>query len=112
MVGLAAYDASKGGVVMFTRSLALGLARHGIAVNAIARGAIATPGRHDAARAEQQGLGAEQTEAMQGAMVECIPLVRWGEPDDIATMAVFLASAAARYMTGATVLVDGGMLLA
>lgn len=110
MVGLAAYDASKGGVVMFTKSLALELAPHGINVNAIAPGGIATEGT--AAPLEGSGM----TEADLAAMMEQfiqnkIPLGRMGDPDDIAKAAVFLASSAADYMTGETMVVDGGTLL-
>lgn len=107
MVGLAAYNASKGGVVMFTKGLALELAPHGIRVNAIAPGAISTEGteRH------REQLSAEERERAAAAIVRRVPLGRQGLPDDIAKVAVFLASPAADYMTGETVLVDGGFLL-
>jgi 2-dehydro-3-deoxy-D-gluconate 5-dehydrogenase len=109
MVGLAAYDASKGGVLMFTKSLALELAPHGVRVNAIAPGGIATEG---ASRPlEGSGLTPEQMEAMVAAFMEKIPLKRMGTPDDIATAAVFLASDAAGYVTGELLVVDGGTLL-
>ncbi len=110
MVGLAAYDASKGGVLMFTRNLALELAPHGVRVNAIAPGGIATEG---ASRPlEVSGLTPEQMEAMMAGFIERIPLKRIGTPDDIATAAVFLASDAASYVTGELLVVDGGTLLA
>jgi 2-deoxy-D-gluconate 3-dehydrogenase len=110
MVGLAAYDASKGGVLMFTRNLALELAPHGVRVNAIAPGGIATEG---ASRPlEGSGLTPEQMEAMMAGFIESIPLKRIGTPDDIATAAVFLASDAASYVTGELLVVDGGTLLA
>ncbi len=110
MVGLAAYDASKGGVVMFTKNLALELAPHGINVNAIAPGGIATEGT--AAPLEGSGMTPEQMQAMMEQFIaNKIPMGRMGQPDDIATAAVFLASAAADYMTGETVVVDGGTLL-
>jgi 2-dehydro-3-deoxy-D-gluconate 5-dehydrogenase len=109
MVGLAAYDSSKGGVLMFTKSLALELAPHGVRVNAIAPGGIATEG---ASRPlEGSGLTPEQMEAMVAAFMEKIPLKRMGTPDDIATAAVFLASDAAGYVTGELLVVDGGTLL-
>ena len=98
MVGLAAYDASKGGVVMFTKSLALELAPHNITVNAVAPGAIYTEGVADA------GANLE-------AFVERIPLRRMGKPEDIAGVVAFLASADADYITGETIVVDGGALL-
>jgi 2-dehydro-3-deoxy-D-gluconate 5-dehydrogenase len=104
------YDASKGGVVMMTKSLALELGKHNIRVNAIAPGGIRTPG----ASKLSGNLGEmppEQIEAMVNAFMARIPLGRQGEPDDIAKVVLFLASSAAAYMTGATLIVDGGFLL-
>ena len=110
MVGLAAYDASKGGVLMFTRNFALELAPHGIQVNAIAPGGIDTEGTR--APLEGSGMTEEQFAAMkQGFIDDKIPVHRYGEPDDIAKVAVFLASPGSDYMTGSLVVVDGGMLL-
>lgn len=110
MVGLAAYDASKGGVVMFTRNFALELAPHKINVNAIAPGGIATEGT--AAPLEGTGMTQAEMDAfMEGYIKAKIPMGRMGEPDDIATAAVFLASSAANFMTGEIVVVDGGTLL-
>lgn len=106
-VGLAAYNASKGGVVMFTKGLALELAAHDVRVNAIAPGAIVTEGTTRL----RDGATEEDRDRARGAMRRRIPLGRQGEPDDIAKVAVFLASPAADYMTGETVLVDGGFLL-
>lgn len=109
MVGLAAYDASKGGVLMFTKSLALELGPHGITVNGIAPGAIQTEGV--AKPLEGSGLTPEQMRQMLASFTARIPLGRMGMPDDIAKVAVFLASSDADYMTGEMVVVDGGMLL-
>jgi 2-deoxy-D-gluconate 3-dehydrogenase len=110
MVGLAAYDASKGGVIMFTKSLALEMAPHKVRVNAIAPGGIDTPGTHQPL--EGSGMTAEQMQAMRQGFVDTkIPMKRYGEPADIGMVAVFLASDAASYVTGETVVVDGGMLL-
>jgi NAD(P)-dependent dehydrogenase (short-subunit alcohol dehydrogenase family) len=100
MVGLAAYDASKGGVWMFTKSLALELAPHGIRVNAIAPGGVRT-----------EGTGAMPQEVLADFIARKIPLGRMGDPDDIALPALFLASDAAAYMTGSLLVVDGGTLL-
>lgn len=98
MVGLAAYDASKGGVVMFTKSLALELAPHNITVNAVAPGAIYTEGVAEA------GTKIDEFAAR-------IPLQRMGKPEEIAGAVVFLASPDADYITGETIVVDGGVLL-
>ncbi len=107
MVGLAAYDASKGGVLMFTRNMALELAPHGIQINAIAPGGVTTEGTAKLSAA----LSPEQQAEMARTTAARIPLGRMGVPDDIAKVAVFLASSAADYMTGEIVVVDGGMLL-
>lgn len=108
MVGLAHYDASKHGVWGFTKNAALELAVHGIRVNAIAPGGIATPG----VAALQQGASAQQMAAASQAFLAKIPMHRMGEPDDIGKVALFLASNMASYMTGSQVVVDGGALLA
>lgn len=107
-VGLAAYDASKGGVLMFTKNFALETAPHGITVNAIAPGGIATEGATPATAKE---MDPEFMKKMLDRFVKLIPLGRMGVPDDIAKVAVFLASSASDYMTGETVVVDGGRLL-
>jgi 2-deoxy-D-gluconate 3-dehydrogenase len=110
MVGLAAYDSSKGGVLMFTRAFALEMAPHGVTVNAIAPGGISTEGT--AAPLEGSGMTEEQMQTMMEDFVASkIPLGRMGDPDDIAKVAVFLASGASDYMTGEIVVVDGGTLL-
>lgn len=95
-----AYCASKGGVVMLTRSLALAWAGEGIRVNAVAPGfvetAINADGRKDPAHYER--------------IRTRIPQGRWAQPADIAGSVVFLASPAARYITGTVLPVDGGFL--
>lgn len=102
---LAHYDASKGGMVMMTKALARELGPHGIRVNVIAPGSVATPGA--AAGATDQ----PDIEDMMAAFMARIPLGRVGEADEIATVALFLASSASSYMTGSLVVVDGGFLL-
>lgn len=109
MVGLAAYDASKGGVLMFTRSLALELGPRHITVNGIAPGGITTEGT---SKPLSGGITEEQMKKIMEGFTARIPLGRMGVPDDIAKVAVFLASEDSDYMTGETVVVDGGVLLA
>lgn len=108
-VGLSAYDASKGGVLMFTKNLALELAQYGISVNAIAPGGIATEG--SSSSSAFASLTPEQIQQMTEAFLRQIPLGRMGTPDDIAKVALFLASSGSDYMTGSLVIVDGGRLL-
>lgn len=95
--GQANYSASKAGVIGLTKSVARELASRSIQVNAIAPGLIET----------------DMTDAMpekaREAMTETIPLKRMGKPQDIAAMAVFLASSGADYITGQVFAVDGGM---
>jgi 2-deoxy-D-gluconate 3-dehydrogenase len=109
MVGLAAYDSSKGGVLSFTKNFALEVAPHGIQVNAIAPGGITTEGT--AQPLEGSGMTPAQMKAMMDQFAAMIPMKRMGVPDDIAKVTQFLSSDAASYMTGALVVVDGGRLL-
>lgn len=107
MVGLAHYDASKHGVWGFTKNSALELAEYKIWVNAIAPGGINTPG----ASAGSTGVPDEQKTAQAQAFLAKIPMHRMGEPDEIGKVALFLASNMSSYMTGAQIVVDGGVLL-
>ena len=98
---IASYNASKGGINQLTRAMALALADHGIRVNAVAPGTIATE------LAQRAVLGsAEAKERIMGRT----PLRRLGEPAEVAAVCAFLASDAASYMTGEIVAVDGGRL--
>lgn len=110
MIGLAHYDASKHGAWGFTKNSALELAAYNIRVNAIAPGGIVTPGV--AALSQIQGASAEQSAAASKAFLARIPMHRMGQPDEIGTVALFLASDMSTYMTGSQIVVDGGVLLA
>jgi 2-deoxy-D-gluconate 3-dehydrogenase len=94
-----AYGASKGGIVQLTKALASGWARDNIQVNAVLPGWIDTDLTR-AARAEMRGLNA--------MVLMRTPAGRWGEPADLAGVAVFLASRASDFITGAAIPVDGG----
>jgi NAD(P)-dependent dehydrogenase (short-subunit alcohol dehydrogenase family) len=97
-----AYSASKGGIVQLTKSLAIAWAPAGVRVNAIAPGwietALTAPLYNDPAR--------------RAAIVARTPLGRWGQPNDVSGAAVFLASPAAAFITGAILPVDGGYSIA
>jgi glucose 1-dehydrogenase len=95
-----AYTASKGGVRMFMRTAALELAPHGITVNDVAPGAIATPINADVRRNPQQ----------EQELLDEIPLNRVGQPEEIAALCSYLASEAAGYVTGSTFVIDGGLM--
>ena len=96
----AAYCVSKGGVKMLTRNLAVELGQFGITVNAIAPGAIETP----------INTKLLNDPAKLNALLAQIPLNRLGQPEDVAGVAVFLASDDAAYVTGSTYFVDGGLM--
>jgi 2-deoxy-D-gluconate 3-dehydrogenase len=108
--GLAHYDASKHGVWGFTKNVAIELAPHGIWVNAIAPGAIATPRVAAAQSGAQTPAGVDMHQLIE-AFLARIPMRRTGEPDDIGRAALFLASDLSSYLTGSQIVVDGGALL-
>lgn len=93
-----AYGASKAGVEQLTKSLAIAWADDGIRVNAIAPGFIVT----------EQSARARQDENFVASIEARTPLGRWGDPQDIAGAALFLASPASAFMTGTCLPVDGG----
>jgi glucose 1-dehydrogenase len=96
----AAYCISKGGLRMLTRTIAVELAKAHITVNNIGPGAVFTPIDADV----------EAKPEMEKELMGEIPLNRWGQPEEIAGLAVYLASDEAGYITGATYFIDGGML--
>lgn len=108
MIGLAHYDASKHGVWGFTKNVALELAPHKIWVNAIAPGGILTEGVKKTQKDAPQGV--DMSKVME-SFLQKIPMHKMGEPDDIGKVALFLASDMSSYMTGAQIVVDGGVLL-
>ena len=99
--GSAGYCTSKAGLRNLMRTLALELGPHGITSNSIAPGMILTPMNHRAATDPEYLREAEAQIVMRRA----------GQPSDIANMALYLASDAASYVTGATLYVDGGWML-
>ncbi len=94
------YDAAKAGVLMHTRAAALELGARGIRVNAVSPGLIGREGIEDA-----------WPEGVEG-WLEVVPLGRMGAPEDVADACLFLASEAARWITGANLVVDGGGVIA
>ena len=97
----AVYAAAKAGISQFTKTAALEWGRHGVRVNCIAPGrTITNMNRHLLANPKDYDKG-----------LEGIPLGRYGHPQDIANVSVFVASDAASYITGQTIVVDGGWIL-
>ena len=96
--GLSHYCASKGGMVMMSKVMAVELAGLGIRVNVVDPGAIDTPGTHS------MEMKPEDKQAMVGG----VPMKRWGSAEEIANAVLFLASDESSYMTGSVMVVDGG----
>ena len=99
-VGMSHYGASKGGLNMLTRSAALELAPDRVTVNAICPGGV-----------ETEGTQAAFGDGLKDQLERRIPLGRVSTPEEIGAVALFLVSPAARYITGATLVVDGGYLI-
>ena len=97
--GQANYAASKAGLLGLSKSLARELASRGITVNVVAPGFITTD------------MTDVLPENVKNAVLPGIPLGKFGEPEDIAAAVAFLASAEAKYITGQTLTVDGGMVM-
>jgi 3-oxoacyl-[acyl-carrier protein] reductase len=91
--GQANYAASKAGLIGFTRTVAVEVARRGVTVNAVAPGLIET----------------DMTEGLPPALLDAVPARRAGQPEDVAACVGFLASQQAAYVTGTTLTVDGGL---
>jgi 3-oxoacyl-[acyl-carrier protein] reductase len=97
--GQANYAASKAGLIGLTKTIAREVASRGITCNAVAPGFVTTD------------MTDALPEALKTGVVAQIPLARFGEPDDIASAVAFLASSEAKYITGQTLTVDGGMVM-
>ncbi len=97
-----AYEASKAGLIMFTKAVAAEWAPFGVTVNAIAPGTFLTD-------ANNRWFG--QLNELKGQLESTIPMGRLGEPSEIAGLALYLASDASSYMTGACLVIDGGRTL-
>jgi NAD(P)-dependent dehydrogenase (short-subunit alcohol dehydrogenase family) len=105
MANSSIYAASKAGVLAITRVAAIELAPKGIRVNSISPGPIATP------IYGKLGFPEDALNEFAGAMQNALPLKRFGNPDEIANMAIFLACESSAYMTGSDVVMDGGAQL-
>lgn len=104
--GMPSYDATKAGVHGLTRNMALELAPHGVRVLAVAPGGVWTPG----VSGNFENADEATKELLQNVK-DKIPLGRWAQADDVARLVLFLASDAGGYLTGSTVVIDGGALL-
>lgn len=103
VAGFAVYSATKGALAAAVRSLAVELAPRRIRVNAVAPGVIST------AIQGKFGLPSEVQSAIDMRFLARIPLARFGEPDEVAQLALFLASDASSYVTGTEITIDGGL---
>ena len=108
--GSPAYSVSKAGLIMLTRSLAFNYGPRGVRVNAVCPGWVRTPMGDTSMDevAEQQGVDRERAYELTTRFV---PLCRAGDPDEIASACLFLASREASFVTGASLVVDGGAMV-
>src|SRR5271168_1363449 len=104
--GLAAYAATKGGLVSMARSIAADLASRGIRVNVVAPGATKTPIWKRGSRAS---VTEEQSAKLADFVSSAVPLGRWGEPEELAKAVLFLASDDSSYINAIELMVDGGV---
>jgi NAD(P)-dependent dehydrogenase (short-subunit alcohol dehydrogenase family) len=104
--GLAAYAATKGGLVSMARSIAADLAPRNIRVNVVAPGAIKTPIWKRGPRAS---VSAEDSAKLATFVSSAVPLGRWGEPEEVAKAVLFLASGDSSYVNAVELMVDGGV---
>ncbi len=104
--GVAAYAATKGGLVSMARSIAADLAPRKIRVNVVAPGTTKTPIWKRGPRANAT---AEESAKVSGFFSSTVPLARWGEPEDVAKAVLFLASDDSSYINAVELMVDGGL---
>ncbi len=108
---LAHYDSSKAALKMFTRSFAKEVAPYGILVNDISPGGVNTPGTKVMSGEKPTAEQMKALEAQTAGFIQMLPIKRFGEPEDIGNAVLFLAGNASTYMTGTSIVVDGGMLI-
>jgi NAD(P)-dependent dehydrogenase (short-subunit alcohol dehydrogenase family) len=105
LAGNGAYAAAKGGLYMAMKVFAKELVAEGIRLNMVSPGPIETPLLY-----RNPGMSDEAVEGLRTMMIEQIPMHRMGEPDEVAKSVLFLASDDAKFITGANLFVDGGLL--
>ncbi len=102
------YSAAKGGVISFTKSIAKEVGRHNINVNAVSPGATNSPMRIEMLRQLKENIGEQKAAEREERVKRAYALRRIGEPEDVANTVVYLASEAARHVTGQILSVNGG----
>src|SRR3989454_4163143 len=102
--GSSVYGASKAGVVNLAKTLSADLLQHGVRVNVVSPGPVATP------ILDRMGLPEEQTRQLKERITEQVPLKRFGHPDEIAAAVLYLSSGESAFVVGTELVVDGGMI--
>jgi len=102
--GSSVYGASKAGVVNLAKTLSADLLQHGVRVNVVSPGPVATP------ILDRMGLPEEQTRQLKERITEQVPLKRFGQPDEIAAAVLYLSSSESGFVVGTELVIDGGMI--